>query len=302
MSLTGKWFGFGKSEAFDEGVRAYDRSDFEGAAEAFERALQRISDPATGRLARYYLVECYRRLAESEVTANRAEAALSLARKAIHLQPGFPDLHLLVARACRLLSRREDERKAVETALDLNPSYAEARYYFALLAYEDGDRTAIRRIVEAADADPDLAGPAFEAALSADKAGDLDGAASLFRSRIGSACDDANFHLALADGKVRCGEYAEALLEYEKALRLAPGYADVRCKYAQVLMHLDRLDEAERQIASALEINPSYADALACQGVLLRRLGRPDEAKISFRKALEVDPHHAVAAMEVARP
>lgn len=302
MSLTGKWFGFGRNEAYDEGVRAYDRNNFEEAAEAFERALQRVADPATGRLARYYLVECYRRLAESEMTANRAEAALSLAEKAIALQPGYPDLHLLKARVCSMLSKADEERSAVARALELNPSYAEAKYYSAVLEYEQGDRTALERIQNAVAGDPDLAGSAFDAALAADADGDLVGAASLFRSRIGAITDDANFHLALADGRVRNGEYAEAVQEYEKALRLAPSYADIHCKLAQVLIQLDKLEEAQRHIDASLEINPNYADALACQGIILRRLGRNDEARLSFRKALEVDPHHVVATMEAGRP
>lgn len=302
MSLTGKWFGFGRSEAYDEGVRAFDRNFFEEAADAFERALQRNSDPATGRLARYYLVECYRRLAESEMTANRAEAALSLVDKAIKLQPGYPDLHLLKARVCSALGRAADEADAVSRALDLNPSYAEAMYYSALIDYERGDDSAIARIQSAAQADPDLAGDGFEAALAAVRDGDSAAAASLFRSRIGAVTDDANFHLALAEGRVRSGEYAEAVLEYDKALRLAPGYADIRCRYAQVLLQLDRLEEADRHISAALEINPNYADAHACRGIVLRRLGRPDEAKASFRRALEIDPHHAIAAMEIGRP
>lgn len=301
MSLTGKWFGFGRSEAYDEGVRAYDRNQFEEAADAFERALQRNSDPATGRLARYYLVECYRRLAESELTANRAEAALFLAEKSIDLQPGYPDLHLLRARICSNLGRSEDEAASVSKALELNPSYAEAKYYSALIEYGRGDRSAIDRMLEATKTDGDLAGPAFEAGLAADREGDTAGALALFRSRIGAVADDANFHLALAEGRVRAGEFAEAVLEFEKALRLAPGYADIRCKYAQVLLQLDRLEEADRQITAAIEINPRYADALACRGVLLRRLGRPDEARSAFRMALDVDPHHAVALMEIGR-
>jgi TolA-binding protein len=60
MSIAGKWFGFGKSEAYDEGMRCYDRGDFNAASQEFEKALSKQPDPATGRLARFYLPEVCR--------------------------------------------------------------------------------------------------------------------------------------------------------------------------------------------------------------------------------------------------
>jgi len=66
-------------------------------------------------------------------------------------------------------------------------------------------------------------------------------------------------------------------------------------KCGEVLLNLQRLDEAESYLKKALELDPNFADTIVDFGYLALRRGRPDEAMSYFAQALKLQPDHVGA-------
>jgi tetratricopeptide (TPR) repeat protein len=285
---------------YDEAMRAYERGAFDASARSFETCLATTKDPSTLRLARFYLGESLTRLADAALENGDGKEALRALREALHLHPNYPDLHLKAARAHALAGDPKSELAEAEAALERNPRYADGLLYLAALKLARGEveeGTALAKRAEKVGAS--LA----QAVLIAGEAvsrGDLEGAQVALKAAMGTA-GDANDRVRLGDQAAGERRFADAAREYEAALQIAPRYADVRCKYGQALLELDRVSEAEHAFRQALEVNDKYVESWAQLGIALRRLDRDAEAREAFRQALSLDPAHAIAGLEVGR-
>ncbi len=122
----------------------------------------------------------------------------------------------------------------------------------------------------------------------------LDEAIPQFRKALRMAPGDARGHYQLALALDRHGDTEEAIAEFRKALEADPTsfYAPTtRGDLALVLARTGRFDEAIENYSKALEDNP--ADALARSGLatVLSALGRWDEAAKNAEVALQIDPN-----------
>jgi tetratricopeptide (TPR) repeat protein len=63
----------------------------------------------------------------------------------------------------------------------------------------------------------------------------------------------------------------------------------------EVLLSLQRLDEAERYLRKALELNPLLTDAVADFGFLFLKRGDLQRAREYFERALELEPQNSKA-------
>jgi Tfp pilus assembly protein PilF len=303
MAIATKWFGFGRDSNYDLGLQAYDRGEFERAAELFTSCLDSTSDPATLRLARFYLVESHIRMGETALQAGNAALATAALACALDLEPSYADVHFRLALAWGAAGDEAKEREHVEAALALNPNFAEAVFCFGVLEIEnERPEAGWAHIDRALAIEPVLDGIHLAAARKRFAAGDVERACQGLRRQIGVRRDNANAHAEAADSLVHERKFKEAAFEYEAAIRLAPHYPDVRCKYGQALLELDRIDEAEQQFCAALDINPKYVEAMAQLGIAQMRLGRAGEARETFKRVLALDPFHVIAAQEAARP
>ncbi len=95
-----------------------------------------------------------------------------------------------------------------------------------------------------------------------------------------------NYGIALADQ----GRFAEAILEYQKALRAWPKSATAHVNWGAALAHQGRFVEAIEHYNEALKLIPDYALAHANLGRALANLGRVDEAVAHYEEALRIDP------------
>lgn len=302
MALVGKWFGFGKDEAYDRAIKAYDQGEYADAIDGFEACLAAGADPAMVRLARFYIAESHAHLGQTALAREQFGPAQEHLLAAIEIHPNYPDLRLQLALTYQGLGDSVKQIEAIETALRLNPNYALAILHQGVLWCEDGKvEEGLKRVAQAVGRDPNLRGDRYESALQAFRNGDLERGIANLRAMAVQVSDDANAHAKIADGFARSGHWQEALQEYEVALRIAPRYADIRCRFGQALLHTDAVHAAAEAFRTALEVNPKYADAHAYLGIALRRLGDEGGAQAAFRAALEFNPHHAIAAEEVSR-
>ena len=91
------------------------------------------------------------------------------------------------------------------------------------------------------------------------------------------------------------GHYREALLFFEKALKIDPKYAPAWNNKGAALYNLGRYEEAITCYEKALEIDPNYTQAWNNKGVALNGLGRYEEAITCCDRAMELDPKYASA-------
>ncbi|MBV6457745.1 MAG: Lipopolysaccharide assembly protein B [Fimbriimonadaceae bacterium] len=302
MANVSKWFGFGKNEDYDRGLRAFEADDYPTAIEALESCRRQVSDPTTLRQAEHYLAEARARYGLALLKADQPEEAIAQFKAALVTHPEYPDLHLHLSLAYRRLGQTELQRHSLDRALELNPRYAAATLHRGLLEFQSGNfDEGLENIGKAIDYDPGLNRQRYEFAMECHRKGDTSRTIAALESLGAAEDDDANFHARIADSFAKKHLYSEAISEYAKAIAISPEYADIRCRLGQIYLETDEPALAVREFEAALSTNPQYVEALAGKGIALRRLGRNTEARAQFEEVLNFDPHHAIALVELNR-
>jgi tetratricopeptide (TPR) repeat protein len=176
-----------------------------------------------------------------------------------------------------IASRRNELDKAAglfRQALSLNPNYTEAQINLALTLAEMG---------------------AYEEA--AQEVAKMQGRESGDPQRLGVGVLGklANAHADLGKKYHDLGLYAEAVAEYDKALRLCPNFPDIHNRRALSCREKGDFAEAKISLLRALELNPNYVEAHVNLGVLHQRQGHLTDAVKTWQRALQIDPKHRLA-------
>ena len=88
-------------------------------------------------------------------------------------------------------------------------------------------------------------------------------------------------------------QLTEAIEQYQEALRLKPDFAEAHNNFGNALFKDGRLDEAIAQYQAALRLKPDYADAHNNLGNALLKQGRFDEAIAQLQEAIQLKPEDA---------
>ncbi len=103
-------------------------------------------------------------------------------------------------------------------------------------------------------------------------------------------------HVNLAHAFLGAGQAGQAVAEYEKAVVIYPDSADLRNSYGNALRAQGNLEGAVEQYTLAIDIDPKLADAHNNLGlVLLQKQEQSSEAEQEFRTAISLNPHFADA-------
>ncbi len=116
---------------------------------------------------------------------------------------------------------------------------------------------------------------------------------SLFQHAARYSEDNWVAHNNLGSALVRRGYPAAALVHYQTALEIAPGYADARYNLAATQSELGRHDEAIRQYRQVLAATPAHTGALNNLCGELVSAGKVKEGMTYCRKAIAIDPNFA---------
>lgn len=108
-------------------------------------------------------------------------------------------------------------------------------------------------------------------------------------------------HANLGQALEMAGRDDEAILEYQRALRIRPTQPNVHRALAAELNRQGRLEEALAEYVEDVRQNPGRAASYYYLGTLHERLGRPDEAADKYRAALSVDSSFSLAEVGLAR-
>lgn len=187
---------------------------------------------------------------------------------AIELRPTFPDLHYQRARVLLAVGRRAEARQALESALKLHPGFVAARVERALLDAREG-----------------LIGEALEALRV-----------------LGRECrveEPRAFERGLAC--LEEADWSEAGAHLSRALKLSDPVLEERLERFRALIERGEAAAAAALIRETLTLHPAYPDLYYLLGTAELRQGHPDDAMASLARALELHPDFHAARVEFAR-
>lgn len=119
---------------------------------------------------------------------------------------------------------------------------------------------------------------------------------TLFEHALDVTHNNSVAHFGLGNALREEGNTAEAIHHYSEALRLDPGYVEVRINWGIALMDQGRPADAVNHFSEVLRINPHDGRAHLNLGVALARQGRTAEAIDHYFEASLQDPVNASIA------
>lgn len=120
--------------------------------------------------------------------------------------------------------------------------------------------------------------------------GDLASARFYAARAVENAPDNPTYLEQLARISTAAGDMEEALSAYDRLSDAAPDLLDPQLRHVDLLLRLDRLDEAIERADAILERHPSNAGVLSVQADLLHRAGRTSREITVLRRLLEIRP------------
>jgi tetratricopeptide (TPR) repeat protein len=136
--------------------------------------------------------------------------------------------------------------------------------------------------------DPDL-DQLFADAELAERAGEHEGAAMLYRRYLAADPHDCVAAFNLANCLRAAGHGAEAAHAYAQAIRHDPGFVEAWFNYADLLRSAGHIEAAREHLNRAIATDPDYADAVYNLAALEYDAGRLAEARRWWMRYLELD-------------
>jgi tetratricopeptide (TPR) repeat protein len=246
------------------------------------------------------------RRGHNDLASGHWNAAESLFRKAVEIDPTNSTAYAGLGYALAGLHHPAEAAEAYERAVELNPLRTNTWLYLAGTYYSLG------RYAKAADAyreyislNPRDDKPDSTAYAWTWLGASLDGlhryqeANTAYEKSVELNPQATNVWWYLGWNYYALGNYEKSVDAYQRYVSLRPGtdrgYYGLYCS----LSKLERFNEAERAARQAVTINPTNAMYLAEWGYSLEMLGRHDEAAKTLEKALTLRPKHAETCLRL---
>ena len=88
------------------------------------------------------------------------------------------------------------------------------------------------------------------------------------------------------------GQLEEAVVHFNKALRINPKYLNARDNLSQTFMSLGRFEEAVTSFSELLLLYPKHLNAINNLGIALQKQGKIAQAVEQWKKAVQLKPNH----------
>ncbi len=111
--------------------------------------------------------------------------------------------------------------------------------------------------------------------------------------------NNANAHLDYGAALAAAGKNSEAIQEYETALQFWPDMVAAHQDLAFLLIQLHRAPEAVDHYRQALQVRPGSTQLHVALGSALLQSGRPADAIEEFETTLQLDPNYAEADLNL---
>jgi tetratricopeptide (TPR) repeat protein len=172
--------------------------------------------------------------------------AIHLLEEVIATGRAFADAHHLLGLSYMLAGQADKALEQLDRALALNPNYIEALIHRALVLNELGREEEANAVLRRA-----------RQVSTERRAG--------FHGHV--AAKLANHHASLGQAYYEAGGLSDAIAQYESALKLGPGFHDLRYKLGRMLLEAGRALEAHEHFQTIVQQRPSFLDAAAMLGL-----------------------------------
>ncbi len=210
---------------------------------------------------------------------NEYKAAEDLFKELLNINPNFADIQNKLGIIYNQTNRLALAARTFEKALELNPEYTEASLNLAITYGDLGKYEKSREVFERAARFAKSAGKNTEAPSPT-----ID---PFIKGKLSAE------HLRVGNMYYQLGLLDEAIEEYQKALRLSPGFVDIITQMGIALRDKGRYDEAVWQFNKAKEYNPRYIPARLHLGITYYSQGFLGLAEEEWREALVFDPDNS---------
>lgn len=112
--------------------------------------------------------------------------------------------------------------------------------------------------------------------------------------------DEAHIEMHLGEVATEREQYEEALLHYQRAAELEPGYPDTWVDLARAYERLDNLEEAEANYRHAIALEPDDEDLYYALSKMYAEHGQPEKAIEAIEDGLDANPDSAVLSAYLA--
>ncbi len=167
-----------------------------------------------------------------------------------------------------------DAIKSFEEAVSINPNYTEASLNLAVLYNDLGEYHKSKEL--------------FTRIQKKKTPKHLD---TIWMSKV------ANLHADLADLYRGVGHTADAIEEYQKALKLCPQFVDIQTKLGLSYRDMKKSAEAIKTLTKATATNAHYRPAKLQLGLTLYLAGQKKKAAELFQALVKKNPQDEVAAV-----
>jgi tetratricopeptide (TPR) repeat protein len=223
-------------------------------------------------------------------------AAIQQFQSALRLDPSFAEARYHLALAYKRGGRTDDAISAYEEVLRLHPDIVEARYMLAECCAKRGDfEGELRLLAEVVARKPEFGEARYNYGLALTKGNR--GAEALEQLRAAAKLNPANPKIAMALGVALADRDARQAVEVLRgAVRLEAANAETHYNLALVLAANGGDDEAKQEFSAALSLKPNHLSARRGLAVTLMHQGKLELAAGELRRALEIAPEDAEAA------
>ncbi|MGD1020514.1 MAG: tetratricopeptide repeat protein, partial [Verrucomicrobiia bacterium] len=208
----------------------------------------------------------------------------------------YSDVDCSMGRMLAIKGRVPEAIRAFESALRIDPDYAEAHTELGVALARTGKiEEAIKHYEQALRIEPDFADAHADLGVALAQTGNIEEAIAHFEQALRANPDFAEAHNSLGATLERTGKIEEAIAHFEQALRVNPDFAEAHYGLGAALAQTGKTEEAIAHFEQALRINPDYAEAHTDLGAALARMGKIEEAIKHYEQVLRIKPDSADA-------
>jgi len=233
----------------------------------------------------------------------KSQEAITELQTAIRLEPRYAQAHNTLANLLEKIPGRLPEAMAeYETAIRLKPDFAEAHYNLALAMADLPGRLPdeISEYEAAVRINPNLVEAHINlAAALSNLPGRMPEAISEYETVVRLEPDLAKAQFQLGVALANSGRTADGIAHLEAAIRIQPDDVDASTALGTALVQAQQYPEAISRFQQALKIQPDNISAHNNLGTALLRVGRFPEAADQFNAVLEIDPGFSTARLNL---
>lgn len=248
--------------------------------------------------------EAYAHIALLEAHQERYKEAIANYRKALALDPKFPNLKLNLGLSLFKEGELKEAIQTFEPLLKELPTNSPQRFRVATLLglahYGIGEyAAAVPYMKQATEADPQNLQFKLMLAHSCLWSKQFECVLDAYREILTVDANSAEAHMLAGEAYDGQRNESKALEEFKAAIDVDPKLPNVHFGYGYMLWRLQKLSDAEQEFAAELANDPEHPLSLTYMGDTKIRLGHVNEAGSYLEHALRIDSSITLAHLDM---